>query len=237
MGRAAAQFGAQLLREALAQRGVATVVVATGASQLEMFAALVTQPQIDWSRITGFHLDEYLGLDADHGASFCGYLRKRFVEQVSLAAFHYIDGRSSPEVECQRLSDLIRRTTVDVAFVGIGENGHLAFNDPPADFETDAPYHVVQLDAACRQQQAGEGWFATPDLVPRQAISMSIREILRARRIVCTVPDARKAVAVQRSLEGPVTADVPASILQRHPGVDVFLDMASAQRLGAEDHA
>ena len=182
--------------------------------------------------MTGFHLDEYLGLPASHPASFRGYLRERFVRHVPLAAFHELDGEAAdPAAECRRVGDLLARQPIDAAFVGIGENGHLAFNDPPADFETDEPYLVVNLDHACRRQQLGEGWFESLDDVPRRAISMSVRQILKSRTIVCSVPDDRKADAVQATVEGPATPDVPASILQTHDDCTLFLDAAAASLL------
>ncbi|HYV34131.1 MAG TPA: glucosamine-6-phosphate deaminase [Gemmataceae bacterium] len=234
LGTRAAEDGAERIRNALAARGKANVIVATGASQFEMLAALVQAPQIAWNRVTFFHLDEYVGMSIEHPASFRRYLWERFVSRLPLPprVFHFLDAETDPQAECRRLSRLIAEHPIDVAFVGIGENGHLAFNDPPADFQTEAPYIVVNLDEACRRQQLGEGWFPTLADVPTQAISMSIRQIMKASAIVCTVPDARKAVAVRAAVEGPVTPDVPASILQRHAATTLYLDPASAQMLG-----
>jgi glucosamine-6-phosphate deaminase len=226
MGAEAARQGAALIRQALASRGSAAIIVATGASQFEMLAALVGE-ELDWSRITGFHLDEYIGLSLEHPASFRTYLKERFVDRVELAAFHYIDGEGDAAAECRRLDALITSLEIDVAFVGIGENGHLAFNDPPADFETEKPYLVVQLDTACRQQQQGEGWFATLDEVPTHAISMSVRQIMKSHHVICTVPDARKAEALRKTLHQAVSPDVPASILQEHPDARLFIDQAA----------
>jgi glucosamine-6-phosphate deaminase len=234
MGLRAAEHAAESIRQALDQQGEATIVVATGASQFTVLSNLVRQPDVDWTRVTGFHLDEYIGLPISHPASFRGYLKQRFVDHVPLKAFHYIDGERVPvEQECDRLSQLISQHPVDVALVGIGENGHLAFNDPPADFQTAQPYLVVELDEACRRQQLGEGWFPTFDDVPRRAISMSVQQIIKSRQIVCSVPDQRKAAAVAATLEGPVTPDVPASILQRHAGTTIYLDRAAASQLKA----
>jgi glucosamine-6-phosphate deaminase len=230
-GRAAAKYGAELLRTAIEEQGRASIIVATGASQFEMLAALVAEEGIDWPRVTGFHLDEYIGIPDSHPASFRNYLRERFVERVPLGQFHYVNAETDPEAECRRLGELIRSYSIDVAFVGIGENGHLAFNDPPADFQATDPYLIVELDDACRRQQLGEGWFPTFDAVPRRAISMSVRQILRSRSIVCTVPDTRKAEAVRNTVQGPVTASVPASILQQHPRTTLFLDQAAASLL------
>jgi glucosamine-6-phosphate deaminase len=233
LGKSAAAEGAEYIRQALAARGEANIIVATGASQFEMLAALVAEPNIHWNRVSGFHLDEYVGLPIAHPASFRGYLWQRFVSRLPLPlrAFHFLDGESDPKGECRRVSDIIRRHPIDVAFVGIGENGHLAFNDPPADFETEAPYIVVNLDDACRRQQLGEGWFPTFDDVPKQAISMSVRQIMKSRAVICTVPDDRKAEAVRNSVEGEVTPKVPASILQRHETCTLYLDRAAAMRL------
>jgi glucosamine-6-phosphate deaminase len=228
MGRRAAADAADRLRAAIAERGEANLVVATGASQFEVLAALVAVEGIDWPRVTGFHLDEYLGLPMSHPASFRRYLKERLVDQVPLRSFHYIDGEADPASERRRVGELIRRHPIDVALVGIGENGHLAFNDPPADFETDEPYIVVALDDACRRQQFGEGWFPTFDAVPTRAISMSIRQIMRSRAIICSVPDRRKAEAVRAALEGPVTPQVPASILRQHLDATIYLDPPAA---------
>lgn len=230
MGQAAATFGAQRIRDAIAARGEATIVVATGASQFEMLDALTKEQAVAWEKVTVFHLDEYVGLSIRHPASFRAYLWQRFHSRLPmpLRAFHYVDAERDPDEECARLSGLIGDRTVDVAFIGIGENGHLAFNDPPADFETDTPYIVVKLDDACCRQQVGEGWFASLDDVPRRAISMSIREIMRAACIVCTVPDERKAEAVRAAVHGPVRNTLPASILQQHANTTLFLDPPAA---------
>lgn len=232
MGAAAAAAGGGLLRAALDAKGAATIIVATGASQFEMLDSL-SRERVFWPRITGFHLDEYIGLSIAHDASFRKYLWERFVSRLPLpmAAFHYLDGETDPEAECDRVGALITAHEIDVAFVGIGENGHLAFNDPPADFEVGSPYLVVELDDACRRQQLGEGWFPDLDSVPERALSMSVRQILKARTIVCTVPDERKAEAVRNALQGDVTADVPASILQTHPDCRFFLDSDAAALL------
>jgi glucosamine-6-phosphate deaminase len=233
MGKAAAAAGAKLIRQALADRGSANIIVATGASQFEMLAALIAEPDINWNRVTGFHLDEYVGLAINHHASFRGYLWQRFVSRLPLPlrAFHFLDGEGDAAAECRRVGEIIRRHPIDVAFVGIGENGHLAFNDPPADFDTEDPYLVVQLDEACRHQQLGEGWFPTFDDVPKQAISMSVRQIMKSGAIICTVPDTRKAEAVRNTVEGEVTPNVPASILQRHKQCTLFLDQPAAALL------
>jgi glucosamine-6-phosphate deaminase len=233
MAQAAAVAGAGAVRRAVEANGAANIVVATGASQIEMLAALTLQPNIPWNRVTCFHLDEYLGLPIAHPASFRRFLWERFASHLPLPvrAFHWIDGEQDAASECRRLSQIISRHVIDVAFIGIGENGHLAFNDPPADFAVEDPYIVVELDEACRRQQLGEGWFPTFDDVPRRAISMSIRQILASRRIICTVPDERKAVAVRGAVEGPITPSVPASILQEHAAATLFLDAPAASLL------
>jgi len=233
LGASAAGLAAEAIAAAICERGGANIILATGASQFEMLAALVQTPNIDWSKVAMFHLDEYIGLPPRHPAGFRKYLRERFVENVGqLAAVHFVEGdRPDPREECRRLGQLISAVRIDVAMVGIGENGHLAFNDPPADFETEEPYLVVNLDEACRRQQLGEGWFKTLDNVPRQAISMSVRQIMKSRRIVCTVPDKRKAKAVRDTVEGPVTNLCPASILKDHAACTLLLDKESASML------
>ena len=229
MGSMAATAGVARLKDALAGQGEASIIVATGASQFEMLNSL-RMSDLDWGAIKGFHLDEYIGLQVTHKASFRKYLKDRFVDKLPnpINAFHYINGEGDPQAECDRVGALIRNTRIDVAFVGIGENGHLAFNDPPADFETEDPYIVVDLDEDCRKQQLGEGWFPDLESVPKKAISMSIKQIMKSRVIICTVPDKRKAKAVKKALQGPVTPEVPASILQTHSNCHFFLDAESA---------
>ena len=233
LGAAAAELAAKAIRTVIADYGQAQIILATGASQFEMLNHLVRATGIDWSKVVVFHLDEYIGLPVTHPASFRKYMKERFADRVpSLRAFHYVAGDApAPAVECRRLGELISRAPIDVACVGIGENGHLAFNDPPANFDTEEPYLIVNLDDACRRQQLGEGWFPTLDAVPRQAISMSIRQILKSRRIVCTVPDARKAPAVRDTVRGPLTNLCPASILHQHPDCTLLLDQPAAALL------
>lgn len=231
LGQAAARDAARIIQQALADRDVAYLIAATGASQFEFLDVLAIQ-NIDWSKVVFFHLDEYVGLPETHPASFRRYLRERIIERVHPREFHLIDGEA-PDVieECRRVGDLISRHQIDAAFVGIGENGHIAFNDPPADFETEEPYLVVDLDERCRGQQVGEGWFADVEEVPRQAISMSVRQIMKARNILCIVPDERKAEAVRMCVELEVSPLRPASILQRHSSVKLYLDRESSSRL------
>ena len=231
---AAARHAAQALRAAIDARKEARIVAATGASQFDFLDALTTAPGIDWSRVEMFHLDEYVGLPIDHPASFRKYLLERLINKTGLTRYHLLDGERDAAAVADRAGRAIAERPIDVAFVGIGENGHLAFNDPPADFTTDRPYLIVTLDAACRRQQVGEGWFASIDEVPSQAISMSIRQIMKAREIICVVPDARKAVAVKACLDGPVSPAAPASILQTHANATVYLDRESASLLTPE---
>jgi glucosamine-6-phosphate deaminase len=234
-GRLAAKRGSELINEAIAEKGYATIIVATGASQFEMLESLV-RAEVNWSKVEAFHLDEYIGIPVTHPASFRKYLKERFVEKVgNLKQFHYIDGDAQDiDSEIARLEALIGSKEIDVAFVGVGENGHLAFNDPPADFDTERPYLVVDLDDACRRQQLGEGWFPTFDDVPTQAVSMSVRQIMKSAHIINTVPDGRKAKAVSCALTGPVSNLCPASILQTHADCNWFLDADSAALLPKE---
>jgi glucosamine-6-phosphate deaminase len=232
-GAAAAAMGAAAIAKAISAKGHASIVVATGASQFEMLAALVKAPGIDWSQVTAFHLDEYIGMPETHPASFRGYLKERFCNKLpNLGAFHFVHGDAPDlDAELKRINALLDQHPIDVMFAGIGENGHLAFNDPPADFDTDAGFIVVQLDDRCRRQQFGEGWFKTFEDVPTEAISMGVRRICTARLVILTVPDARKAEALQHVLEGPVTNMWPASILQRHADCHLFIDPPAAGRL------
>jgi len=235
MAAAAAELGAEKIRRALAEKNSANIIIATGASQFEMMSALVRSPGIDWGKITMFHLDEYVGLPETHPASFRKYIKERFVAQLPqpLKAAYFVDGSSAdPQKVCNELGVIIRKHPVDVAFIGIGENGHIAFNDPPADFNTEAPYIVVNLDNACRQQQLGEGWFPTIDDVPRQAISMSVRHILKSKAIINTVPDRRKAQAVKAAIEGQLCpCCCPAAVIRLHADCTTFVDADAAALL------
>jgi glucosamine-6-phosphate deaminase len=230
LGLKAATKGAEFIRKVIEEKGEANIIVATGASQFEMLAALVME-KIDWTKVTAFHLDEYIGIPESHPASFRKYLRERFASLVPLNKFNYVNGEIDPEKECRRLGEIIKKHPIDVAFVGIGENGHLAFNDPPADFETEDPYLVVTLDDNCKRQQMGEGWFPTLDSVPERAISMSIKQIMKSKAIICSVPDLRKAEAVRKTLEDPVSPEIPASVLRTHSQTWLYLDKDSASFL------
>lgn len=230
LGKKAAQIGAEIIRKAILESGKANIIVATGASQFEMLNELVKE-DIEWSVVTAFHLDEYIGISEFHPASFRKYLKERFVDMVSPKEFIYVNGESDPYQECARLGKLISKHPIDVAFVGIGENSHLAFNDPPADFETEEAYLVVTLNEDCRRQQMGEGWFPTVGDVPEKAISMSIRQIMKSKAIICCVPDLRKAEAVKKTVEGSISPAIPASIMRRHEAVWLYLDKDSASML------
>jgi len=233
LGQAAARQAADAIRRAIQTTGRARLIAATGASQFELLDALTSLPGIDWPRVELFHLDEYIGLPIDHPASFRNYLLARLINKVGITHHHLLDGEADPADVIREVGNALRSAPIDLALVGIGENGHLAFNDPPADFETGEPYLVVTLDEACRRQQLGEGWFTQLSDVPRRAISMGIRQILEAHEIVGVVPDARKAKAVAACCEGEISPLAPASILRTHPNTTLYLDKSSAALLSA----
>jgi glucosamine-6-phosphate deaminase len=237
LGRAAAEQAAGAIRGAISQHGAARIIAATGASQFEFLDELTAMPDIDWKRVEMFHLDEYVGLPITHPASFRKYLLERLINKVGIVRHHLLDGDRDPAGVIAEVTAELRKAPIDVAFVGIGENGHLAFNDPPADFETEESYIVVQLDEACRRQQMGEGWFKSLEEVPRTAISMTVRQILRSKQIICVVSDARKAQAVEKCLQGEISPLAPASILRTHPHTTVNLDTESAALLNPEIRA
>ena len=231
LGKSAGRTAAQLIRTAIEKNGKANIILATGSSQFETLSQLIKE-NIDWSKVVMFHLDEYIGLPESSPASFRKYLKERFLQKVSpLKASYLVNGETDPIAECKRLSELIEKNPIDVALVGIGENGHLGFNDPPADFETNEPFIVADLDEKCRKQQMGEGWFEKIEDVPRRAITMSINQIFKSKHIICSVPDSRKAVAVRDCLEEPVSNLFPASILQLHNNCICFLDKSSSALL------
>jgi glucosamine-6-phosphate deaminase len=234
LGKAAASQAAAAICHAIAEKGTARIIAATGASQFEFLDALTQTPGVDWQNVEMFHLDEYVGLSLEHAASFRKYLLERLIRPAGIGAYHLLDGELDPQEVINKVGHALAAAPVDVAFVGIGENGHLAFNDPPADFENDKPYIVVQLDGACRHQQVGEGWFSSLEEVPEKAISMTIRQILKAKEIICIVPDARKAAAVKACFEGEISPMAPASILRTHPRTTVYLDQDSSALLSAE---
>lgn len=227
MGNEAARLIAEKLNAAIAQKGEARLLLSTGASQFEMMDALTHMP-VDFAKVTMFHLDEYVALPVTHIASFRKYLQERFVDKVPLKEAVFVNGEGDIEANIAALTARIREAPIDVGVIGIGENGHIAFNDPPADFDTEASYKVVNLDERCKRQQVGEGWFATVDDVPKQAISMTVKQIMACDSIVSVVPHAVKAEAVKNTLERDVTNLVPATIMKTHPDFNLFLDSESA---------
>ena len=231
MARVAADQAASILRDTIQKQGKARLIAATGAAQFEFLEALTTLPAIDWKRVEMFHLDEYIGLPKTHPASFCRFLKERLIQKTGMVHYHLLNGDEDPAEVIRRTGEALQSEAIDVAFVGIGENGHLAFNDPPADFETEEPYIIVTLDEPCRRQQLGEGWFDSLADVPRRAISMSVRQILKTKQILCIVPDARKANAVKACFDGEISPLAPASILRTHPNTTVYLDKNSAALL------
>lgn len=233
-GKAAAVQAETAIRSAIQARGLARIIAATGAAQFEFLEALTAASGIDWKSVELFHLDEYIGLPMTHPASFCKYLQDRLISKTGIHRHHLLDGSNAAEQTVRRVNQAISAAPIDVAFAGIGENGHLAFNDPPADFDVNDPFIIVNLDERCRQQQVGEGWFANIAEVPTQAISMSIRQILKSREIIAIVPDARKAPAVKACFEGAISPMAPASILRTHANTAIYLDTQSASGLSPE---
>jgi len=231
MATVAAEQAAAILRQTIQAEGKARLIAATGASQFEFLEVLTSLPGIDWQQVEMFHLDEYIGLPVSHPASFRRFLQERFIQKTGITKYFLLDGEQDSTEVMRRVGQALLAAPVDVAFVGIGENGHLAFNDPPADFRTEEPYLVVELDEACRRQQLGEGWFATLEDVPQRAISMSVRQILKSKQILCIVPDARKAAAVKACFDGEISPLAPASILRTHPHTTVYMDVHSAALL------
>ena len=227
----AAAQAAAVIEQAIDKRGRARILVATGASQLQFLDALNSSKGVDWSKVEMFHLDEYIGISRTHRASFCNYLIERFVRKTKVGVYHLLDGEAEPEAVIGEIGQKISAAPVDVAFAGIGENSHLAFNDPPADLVTEDPYHVVNLDQACRRQQVSEGWFERIEDVPAKAISITIRQLLKTRAIISVVPDARKAKAVKRCVDGAIGPMAPASLLRTHTAVTLYLDRESSALL------
>lgn len=235
LGCAAADHAAGVIREAIAKQGYARITAATAASQREFLEALTSAPGIDWQKVEAFHLDEYADLPLSHPGSFRGMLLNQLVKKTGIPKYHLLEGDASDlSAAARKASDAIASAPIDICFLGIGENGHIAFNDPPADFETHKPYIIVNLDEACRQQQVGEAWFADISQVPKRAISMSAQQVLKANELLAVVPDARKADAIKNCLEGPVRPEAPASIMRRHPKATVYLDWHSASKLNSD---
>jgi glucosamine-6-phosphate deaminase len=232
---AAAHEAASILRSALAKRGSARIIVGTGNSQLDLIRALVEAPGLDWSRIEVFHMDEYVGMAEEHPASFHRWLKTYLVDIVHPGKVRYMEG-TAPDTaqECERYAALLHSAPIDVCFIGFGENGHIAFNDPGvADFHDPFAVKRVAMDERCRRQQVGEGHFPTIDAMPKEALTLTCPELLRAEHWICTVPDSRKAEAVKNALTGPITEACPSSIVRTHPAAAVYLDADSASLLPA----
>lgn len=232
LGKSSGNLAGDLIAEATKKKGTANILIATGASQFETLNQLIGRKDIEWNKVVLFHLDEYINLPATHPASFRKYITERLLQHIPPVKQAYlINGENDPKEECRRLAALINDYPIDVALIGIGENCHLAFNDPPADFDTTDPYIITVLDNACKMQQVNEDWFDTLSDVPPTAISISVRQILRASHIICAVPDLRKAQAVKNTLEQPVSNRYPATILRSHADCHLFLDRAAASWL------
>lgn len=227
LGAAAAEQATQIIREAIHQNGKARILLSTGASQFTFFEAFVKQ-DLEWNKVEMFHLDEYVHLPESHPASFIHYLKERFVEHVPMENVHFVSGNGDVEMNIRKLNEALSQDSVDLAMIGIGENSHIAFNDPPADFETEQPYLIVKLDDACKRQQVREGWFSSLEEVPDEAITMSVQQIMKSKVILSCVPHETKAEAVRRALENGVRPEVPASILKTHPNWTLYLDTRSS---------
>jgi glucosamine-6-phosphate deaminase len=234
LGKVAAEQGAEAIQKAIREKGKARIIGASAASQFEFLEALTATPGIDWARVELFHLDEYIGLPMTHPASFCRFLQDRLISKTGITQYHLLDGEKDPAEMIRRTNEAISASPIDVAFVGIGENGHLAFNDPPADFVTEEPFIVVNLDEACRRQQVGEGWFPNLEAVPTRAISMSVRQVLKSKEILAVVPGPKKAPAIKACFDGPISPNAPSSILRTHPNTTIYLDRESAALLNAQ---
>lgn len=226
LGMRAAGKIASLIEEAINKKGKARIILSTGMSQFETLSHLITY-DLPWDKVEMFHLDEYVGLDESHPASFRKYLKERFVSKVNLKAAYFVEGVDA----IPSLTRELRKEEIDVGVIGIGENGHIAFNDPPADFTTGEAYKVVTLDRRCREQQVGEGWFRTIDDVPVEAITMCVKEIMKSKHIVSAVPHEVKAEAIYNTITGRISQDVPATILKTHPDWNLFIDKDSASKL------
>jgi glucosamine-6-phosphate deaminase len=234
LGRQAAAFTATAIQRAIAEKGCARLLLSTGASQFETFKYLVTT-DVPWEKVEMFHLDEYVGLPETHPASFRKYLKDRFASKVSLGMARFVCGEGNVAREIQKLTDDITKAPIDIALVGIGENAHIAFNDPPADFSTEEAYKVVTLDERCKQQQVREGWFSSNDAVPKQAITMTVRQILKCKIILSCVPHRIKAEAIRQTLENDPANIIPATILKTHPNLTLYLDEESASLIPPKD--
>jgi len=233
LGFQAATLAAQILNKTIAEKGNARLLLSTGASQFETLKYLVKM-DVDWSKVEMFHLDEYIGIPRTHPASFRRYLEERFVNLTNLKRAHYVDVEGDLEKRIQEITDEVRKQPIDLALVGVGENAHIAFNDPPADFETKEAFIIVNLDERCKQQQVREGWFKNVDEVPKQAVTMTVYQIMQSRIIMSCVPHKEKANAVKLTLENDLTNKIPATMLKQHPDWTLFLDEDSASLLDRE---
>jgi glucosamine-6-phosphate deaminase len=231
LGKAAASQAAAAIVAAIAEHGRARVVAASAASQFEFLEALTVTPGIDWKQVELFHLDEYIGIPMTHPASFCKFLQERLIAKTGITNYHLLDGSQDPNQVIRSVGKAIATGPIDIAFLGIGENGHIAFNDPPADFNIEEPYITVALDHACRMQQVAEGWFKNLGAVPKQAVSMSVRQVLKAKEILAVVPGPRKAAAIKSCFDGPISPMAPSSILRNHSNATVYLDRQSSALL------
>jgi glucosamine-6-phosphate deaminase len=232
LSQAAAEQAATAIRNAISRQGRARIVAATAASQIDFLEALTKAPSMDWSKVEAFHLDEYIGLPVTHPGSFRKMLLEQLIQKTGISKYHLLDGDApDPAAVARRVSKELASSPVDIEFLGIGENGHVAFNDPPANFEMEDPYIIVELDEACRRQQVGEAWFANISQVPRRALSMSVRQVLKAKEILAVVPDERKAQAIRACFTGEISPMAPASILRTHPNATIYLDENSASLL------
>jgi glucosamine-6-phosphate deaminase len=234
LGEAAAVQAADAIRRSIEERGRARIIAASAASQIEFLEALTAMPGIEWPRVEMFHLDEYIGLSMTHPASFCGFLQEHLIAKTGMTMFHLLDGEQDPADVIRGVNETVRTAPIDVAFVGIGENGHLAFNDPPADFVTEEPFIVVKLDGTCRRQQVEEGWFPSLEMVPSRAVSMSVQQVLKAKEILAIVPGPRKAASIAACFDGPVSPAAPSSILRTHSNATIYLDKESSALLKKE---
>lgn len=230
LGKAAAEYSAKILQKVIAEKGKARLLLSTGSSQFDTLKVLV-KLDIDWSKVEMFHLDEYVGLSDAHPASFRRYLKDRFTSLISLKQAYFVNGEDDIAKNIQKLTEEIRKEPIDLALIGIGENAHIAFNDPPADFDTLEAYIIVNLDDKCKQQQVGEGWFPTLADVPSQAISMTPFQIVQSKVIVSCVPHKVKSNAIKMMMEREVTNKVPATLLKTHQDITLFLDQESASEI------
>jgi glucosamine-6-phosphate deaminase len=232
LGMAAAQYAAHVINQSIAKRGIARIVLSTGASQFGFFKAFVTM-NIDWSKVEVFHLDDYINMPETHPASFKKYLKERFLSFVQVGQMHFVEGSGDLALNIANLTAEIRKAPIDLGLIGIGENTHIAFNDPPANIDTKEAFMIVDLDEQCREQQFKEGWFATKELVPTEAITMSVHQIMQCKVIISCVPYPSKADAIKKTLEDAVSNQTPATIMKTHPAFSLYLDKDSAAKIGS----